>query len=118
MCNRRVNDGGLRLGHVPISVAQEREPGGTHRKDSSEDKVISPKQEVLLTGEGRMKARPSKHISSMLLVGGRGGGVVTQDPITFYYFRYLQQQTGILLQPWKSDDKNLTPKKVFFSFIF
>ena len=41
-----------------------------------------------------------------------------QDPITCYYFRYLQQPTGILLQPSKSEDKNLTPRSIFLALFF
>ena len=45
-------------------------------KDSSENKAISPKQEVLLTGRTKAGRRPDQvntHTSSMLLVGGGGG---------------------------------------------
>lgn len=40
------------------------------------------------------------------------GENIMQGTITLYHFRYLQQQTSFLLQPWKSEDKNLTPESM------
>lgn len=63
----------------------------------------------MLLPEGRKGPGRTKHITYVTLEGEN----VMQSPITFLHFRYLQQQTSFLLQPWKSEDKNTTPESIF-----
>lgn len=65
---------------------------------------------MLLPGEGKKGAWVN---SSYILHITSGGKKAMQGHVNFYYFRYLQQQTSLLLPAWKSEGENLSSESIF-----